>query len=271
MIPLAALTLWRKQAPWASDAQVEQDLLLSRALVEIFTDPLLKEHLAFRGGTALHKLFLLPAARYSEDIDLVQIHAGPFGPCMTALRARLDPWLGEPKRKQSEGRVTFIYRAETETEPKSLMRLKVEVNTREHFCVLGHQTKPFQVENPWFTGQAPILTYQLEELLGTKLRALYQRKKGRDLFDLAYALQKEPTLHPQAIIQCFERYTREGNTRIRREAFLLNLQEKLRDARFGTDMPPLLRSQEATEGPIGFSVSEAAAFIQETLLTRLPA
>jgi len=57
-------------APWATDVQVEQDLVLSRILVEMFQDASLAEHLAFRGGTALHKLFLSPAAPYSEDVDL---------------------------------------------------------------------------------------------------------------------------------------------------------------------------------------------------------
>ncbi|MBM4319451.1 MAG: nucleotidyl transferase AbiEii/AbiGii toxin family protein, partial [Deltaproteobacteria bacterium] len=41
---------------------------------------------------------------------------------------------------------------------------------------------PFRVENPWFSGAADVATYALDELLSTKLRALYQRKKGRDLF-----------------------------------------------------------------------------------------
>jgi hypothetical protein len=67
-------TEWRTFAPWSTDAQVEQDLILSRALVEIFSNPLLSKSLAFRGGTALHKLFIKPAARYSGDIDLVQVN-----------------------------------------------------------------------------------------------------------------------------------------------------------------------------------------------------
>jgi predicted nucleotidyltransferase component of viral defense system len=46
----------------------------------------------------------------------------------------------------------------------------------------------FSVENQWFSGDCEITTYYLEELLGTKLRALYQRRKGRDLFDLWKAL-----------------------------------------------------------------------------------
>ena len=75
MIPRDYITEWRSVAPWVEDSQVEQDLVISRALVEIFSHPLLKESLAFRGGTALYKLHIRPPARYSEDIDFVQIVA----------------------------------------------------------------------------------------------------------------------------------------------------------------------------------------------------
>src|SRR5579863_2098252 len=81
--------------------QVEQDLILSRILIEIFSDPFLKKELAFRGGTALHKLFFSPPARYSEDIDLVRTSKGPIAPIVNALRIRLEPWLGQPKTKQT--------------------------------------------------------------------------------------------------------------------------------------------------------------------------
>jgi len=106
VIPRDFITEWRKIAPWVQDYQVEQDLIISRALVEIFSAPRLASALAFRGGTALYKLHITPAARYSEDIDLVQVHAGPIGPTLDLLRAALDPWLGTPQRSQSEGRVT---------------------------------------------------------------------------------------------------------------------------------------------------------------------
>jgi predicted nucleotidyltransferase component of viral defense system len=189
VIPRANITAWRARAPWATDAQVEQDLVISRALVEIFSVPFLATALAFRGGTALHKLFFQPPDRYSEDIDLVQVRAEPIGPVMDALRERLDPWLGKPQRKQGEGRVTLVYRFESEGLPATRMRLKVEINTREHFAVHGHHRRRVQVENPWFNGETEVVTFVLEELLGTKLRALYQQKKGRDLFDLARALE----------------------------------------------------------------------------------
>ena len=137
MISRAQITAWRSRAPWPTDAQVEQDLVLSRALVELYGNAAVAERVAFRGGTALHKLFFTTPGRYSEDIDLVQITAGAIGPILSAIREALDPWLGEPKRKQSQGRVTMIYRFETTTMPIQPMRLKVEINTREHFTVLG--------------------------------------------------------------------------------------------------------------------------------------
>jgi hypothetical protein len=110
VIPHDYITEWRSEAPWIRNDQVEQDLAISRALVEIFSNSLLRDALAFRGGTALYKLHLKPAARYSEDIDLVQTKAEAAGPMMHAVREILDSWLGAPKWKQTEGRVTFVYR-----------------------------------------------------------------------------------------------------------------------------------------------------------------
>lgn len=72
MIPEFSLSEWRQQAPWVEDYQVEQDLIISRALINLYERPKIKNTLVFRGGTALHKLYIKPAARYSEDIDLVQ-------------------------------------------------------------------------------------------------------------------------------------------------------------------------------------------------------
>ena len=134
MIAAAYIREWRQWVPWAQDAQVEQDLIMCRALVEIFNHPGLAKNLAFRGGTALFKLHL-SQARYSEDIDLVQVHPGPIGPVMDALQERLNGWLGKPKRNQSEGRITFIYRMQSER--GAPLRLKVEINSREHFSVFG--------------------------------------------------------------------------------------------------------------------------------------
>lgn len=98
MIPRADIVAWRQVAPWADDAMVEQDLVLSRALVDVFSEARLARAVALRGGTALHKLMLDSPGRYSEDIDLVQTEAGPIGSVLDGIRARLDPWLGAPTR-----------------------------------------------------------------------------------------------------------------------------------------------------------------------------
>ncbi|BBC02383.1 transposase [Bradyrhizobium elkanii USDA 61] len=94
MIPAMNIVAWSQKAPWPEDRQVEQDLIISRALVEIFKDDYLKKELRFRGGTALNKLHFPSAYRYSEDIDLTRTTEGPVGPILDHLRAVLEPWMG---------------------------------------------------------------------------------------------------------------------------------------------------------------------------------
>lgn len=239
MIPRDFITEWRTHAPWVSDVQVEQDLVISRALVELFSRPAIAGALAFRGGTALYKLHLRPPARYSEDIDLVQVRAGPIGPVLKGVHAALDPWLGEPRWKQGEGRVTLVYRFESEDLPPIRMKLKVEINTREHFTVFGHRSHRFEVASRWFSGAADVLGYEIDELLATKLRALFQRKKGRDLFDLALALQSAQ-VDPRRVVDAFSRYMVAEESRVSRAVFERNLAQKRRDPVFTGDIRPLL-------------------------------
>jgi len=264
VIPRAHVTAWRSKAPWSTDAQIEQDLVVCRALVDLFSDELLACEVALRGGTALHKLHLKPGGRYSEDIDLVQVDAGAIGPVMDAVRGRLDPWLGRPRWKQGQGRVTLYYRFESETKPVTPLRLKVEINTREHFSVLGLRRIRFEVDNPWHSGAADVLTYPMEELLGTKLRALYQRKKGRDLFDLSEALTRLADLDAEKVVLCFVRYMKNEGRRVMRAEFEENLAEKTQDQVFLGDTPPLLA--------LGVTFDPVAALVQvrDAFISRLP-
>jgi predicted nucleotidyltransferase component of viral defense system len=232
-------------------------------LVEIFSNPVLAEALAFRGGTALYKLYLKPAARYSEDIDLVQMRAEPAGPVMDALRSVLDPWLGAPRWKQSEGRVTFAYRFASEDAPPINMKLKVEINSREHFAVHGFKRVPFSVASRWFEGRCEIPTYEFEELLGTKLRALYQRKKGRDLFDLATALA-QGGVDTARIVESFAAYMDHDGHSVTRALFEQNMHQKRTDPQFTADIGPLLASGYSWD----FDV--AAALVQAALIEQLP-
>ena len=262
MIPHDLITEWRQIAPWTQNYQVEQDLVICRALVDIFNHPVLGETLAFRGGTALFKLHM-PAVRYSEDIDLVQINAGPIGVLMDGIRDVINPWLGTPKWKQTQGRVTFRY--QFVSEDGLPLTLKIEINTREHFSVYGYQKIPLKFDSRWFSGSADILTYELDELLGTKIRALYQRKKGRDLFDLWFALTKRvPRPEVGRVIDSFLKYMEYGEFSISRALFEQNLLEKRLDEKFNTDIEPLLTSD------IDWDFNQAFNFIMETLIANLP-
>ena len=263
MIPRANINAWRKVAPWPDSGQVEQDLVLSRALVEMYRRPEITRGLLFRGGTALHKLFLHPASRYSEDIDLVQRAAGPIGDLITAIRDALDHWLGEPKTKRGAGRFTLIYRFQTSFEPVIHAKLKVEINTREHFSVHGFTEREFEVNSPWFSGSARLSTYEISGLLGTKLRALYQRKKGRDLFDLWLGLE-HPGTSVEDLLSSFAAYMDFGGTPASRAQFEANMDAKMRDDVFLGDLQPLLRSE------IEYDHREAWKGVHARVVSRLP-
>ena len=262
MIPQAHITAWRETAPWADDAQVEQDLVLSRAVVDMFALPELAGTLVLRGGTALNKLFIQPPSRYSQDIDLVQAKAGAIGDVLNAIRGRLDPWLGRPKRSSSDASVTLMYRFESEVPPVRTLRLKIEINTREHFAVLDYQRHPLLVTNPWFSGEAKVTTYRLDELMGTKLRALYQRRKGRDLFDLWLCLSRG-LLDPDQVVTCFAAYMKQEKHRVSRAEFERNLFEKEDDRAFLDDIRPLLAAG------IDYDTKVAMTLVREKLISRL--
>lgn len=262
MIPEAAILQWRRVAPWPVDVFVEQDLILSRALVEIFQDPALSKALLLRGGTALHKLFVSPPQRYSEDIDLVQVAPGPIGPTLDALRSRLDPVLGVPRRENNPGNVTLRYRMQSEIPPVVPMRLKVEINTREHFVVHEPAKRSFEVRSPWFEGKAEVQTYVLEELLATKLRALYQRRKGRDLFDL-WLFLKDGQADPRKIVQAFRKYMDEEGAKASRSVFEKNFQAKLTSTQFNNDLRPLLTPA------VRYDPAEAARLVTDEIVPLL--
>ena len=241
---------------------MEQDLILSRALVEIFQDERVSNKLVLRGGTALHKLFVNKPFRYSEDIDLVQHTEGPIGPILDGLRDKLDPLLGKPRRERNPGTVTLLYRMQSETPPAVQLKLKVEINSREHFDVFGIIEKTFGVHSDWFKGESVIKTYSIEELLGTKLRALYQRRKGRDLFDRWVGLGMKGT-DAGKIVTAFNRYMEYEEAKITGPMFKRNLEAKMETDHFHDDLKPLLATSTK------YDATKAAEVVTKRLLELL--
>ena len=262
MIPEAFILAWQSEAPWAERDQVEQDLLLSRAMVELFSDDSLKEKLLFRGGTAIYKLHVEEPVRYSEDLDLVMIDKGPIGPVYDAIRDKLDPLLGKPTRDQKESMATMTYSFHTEFPPQSAQSLKIEINYEENFSVLEPVMQEYLMDNPWFSGAAKIPTFKLNELLGSKLRALFQRRKGRDLFDLWFALTRE-MVEPSQVLTCFEQYTRFLKTPITRVRFEKNLTKKLDQQTFVEDTESLISRD------LDYDIREAVHLVHENIIKKI--
>lgn len=245
MIPAQNIVAWGSVVPWADERQVEQDLIISRALIDIFNDDLLSTELRFRGGTALNKLHFPEPLRYSEDIDLVRTTAGPIGPILDRLREVLESWLGRAQFDQSPIAPKFRFRVEAEDGSGVPIRLKVEINTREIEAYTPPQAIPFRIDNPWFAGEAAIPTFSREEMLATKLRALLQRDKGRDLYDLSHALTVFTGLDANLVTELFGRYLQFAGQSISRAQAEERMFAKLANPRLLTDMRPLLPSAQA--------------------------
>lgn len=254
MITDADIAHWRSHVPWVDADQVEQDLVLSRVIVEIANDPVLGPELVFRGGTCFHKLWLDRPWRYSEDLDYVRSTAGGIGDVLSALRAigervgfeRVNTAVGQ--HPKARFRSTFA--------TGGPMTIKVEINTFERSPARPTVQRSYGVDSPWFTGEAAVPTFDLAELIATKIRALFQRKKGRDLFDLWLAV-RHAGVAPSDIAACFEPYRPNGWSASRA---LDNLNAKLDDAQFVRDLDALIG-----ELPEGYTIDDAERVARDVI------
>lgn len=259
MIPQAAITAHSRVVPWPTLEQVEQDLLLSRLIVEIANDDYLGDELVFRGGTCLHKLHAESPWRYSEDLDYVRTSAGGIGAvtrAVTSIGMRLGMFVSTSVSEHPKVYLKAPYESNA-----GQMRIKIEINTHERSPAQPLISIPHLVVSSWFSGTADVLTFAPAELVATKIRALFQRSKGRDLFDLWLAITRLGITAP-AIAAAFAPYRPDGYTRRRAE---LNLREKADRPDFREDLRPLV-----TQWPEDYSVDDAAEMIITEVLALIP-
>jgi hypothetical protein len=166
---------------------------------------------------------------------------------LDALRAVLEPWLGHAQFDQSPVAPKLRFRVEAEDGSGVPIRLKVEINTREIEAFDPPLALPFRLDNPWFAGEVDVPTFSHEEMLATKLRALLQRDKGRDLYDLAHALETFPTLDARRVADVFARYLALSNQTISRAQAQERMFAKLANPRFLIDIRPLLPAEQAEQ------------------------
>jgi predicted nucleotidyltransferase component of viral defense system len=266
------------EVPWPNRRQVEQDLLLCRAMAAIFEDDFLRGQVAMRGGTLLHKVHLAPAARFSEDIDLVVCGDRPEDHIRKALRRVLMEVLGTPKTSVWDAVTVAVrnavrpsrvlrmtYTVPAVSVPGAVLEVKVEANVSERSSHRPLVEIPFSFP---FRGE-PVGThlsgYDIHEMLGTKMRALFQRRRGRDLFDLYWAFtHHRPPVNPALVIESFLHYLRaEGTTAVRQD-FIDILDSHLADPGFRSDTDNLLRQG------IDYDSIRAGRVIRSSLLDLLP-
>lgn len=264
MIPRPYVTEWSTQAPWPAERQIEQDLILSRLIVEIASDELLANELAFRGGTCLHKLHLAQPARYSEDLDYTRTSEEPkLGDCLTALR-RIAAGIGLRERRRRfpshDSDMACIWFQTDPEAGEAPITIKVEINARENASYRPHVFLAHRVDSRWWSGAADVRTFVVEELLATKLRALYARRKGRDLFDLWLALN-ELALDDRLVVDGLAHYM--GSDIYSYRQLDANLAAKLANAEFLEDTRDLARDLR------GYEPQAAADLLMRRLGARL--
>jgi predicted nucleotidyltransferase component of viral defense system len=255
------------KTPWPESRQVEQDLIFCRALVAVFSDEFLRGRLAFRGGTALNKLFFDKPYRYSEDLDFVQVIPEGIGATLDALRKALA-WLGDANYRPATHSPKLIYRFPA-TDGEAPLRVKIEINTREHEAYFKYVDRPFEVRSGWFVGSAVVKTYVLEEIMATKLRALLQRDKGRDLFDLGRAIETFENMDHAAVADGMHHYLRRKGGMIIRAKAEQRIFAKLRTMTMLSDMRPLV-PYEFRDTITEEAAKTAAADVLCCLLSRFP-
>jgi predicted nucleotidyltransferase component of viral defense system len=157
--------------------------------------------------------------------------------------------------------MVHVYLDAQPTEGVGQIRIKIEMNIAETRPHGPMKTIRHNVKTSWWSGEADIPTYETSELLATKLRALYQRSKGRDLFDLWLGLTILNT-DPDQIIAGFNHYMQDA-------AFSFpelrdNLAAKLGSTRFLRDLNTLV-----TNTPTSYNPDTAADLVMRELASRL--
>ena len=269
----------QQQVPWPNLRQIEQDLLLCRAMTALFDDGFLKTQVAMRGGTLLHKVHLAPASRYSEDIDLVVIGDRPDEHVRKAINRVLLGVLGRPTSSAWQAVklavrnavkpskvLRVIYRVPSVADPRGTpLEIVIEANVTERKSYRPISLLPFSYLFRDEMVATTVNGFEIHEMLGTKMRALFQRRRGRDLFDLYWALTEAGTpVNPVEIIELFLYYLQQEGTVATRDEFIGLLQSHLNDRGFLTDMNALLRTG------IAYDPIAAGDYVIGSLLKLLP-
>jgi predicted nucleotidyltransferase component of viral defense system len=204
-------------AEWQlTEEVVEKDYVLGWLLWGIAQDPVLGERWVFKGGTCLKKCYI-ETHRFSEDLDFTVLPGGPYQPeeitphlertlrrvydasgiNFSSQSSRLRP---RPDGLSTEGRVYYIG-------PRQMpmaARVKLDISANETVVrppVLREIAHPYP-DGP-LRGQ--VRTYSFEEVFAEKIRAMAQRARPRDLYDIVNLFRRNDLrLYPKVILAALE-------------------------------------------------------------------
>lgn len=197
------------RAEWSLDAGViEKDYVLGWLLAGIVNEPQLAQTWVFKGGTCLRKCYY-ETYRFSEDLDFTVVEGGPEAPNdLMAIFDRLADWLKEEsgielvvddtsfrsrqnKRGNSTAQGRVAYRGPNQQ--LQLPKVKLDITSDE---VIVEQAELRAIGHQYSDAPLPgvgVICYSLVELFGEKLRALAERCRPRDLYDVVH-MHRHPDL-----------------------------------------------------------------------------
>lgn len=234
---------WADQGGIPDLTLAELDYRLVHALQAIYAHPFLRRCLCLKGGTALNKLYLPGQDRLSVDLDFNAV--GPRDRVL-AERTQVSQTVIQVLEEQDSGYdLTYRWRYDQASVFARFMpltgvaqqRLKVEISFIERFAILGRVERSLSVPSTDLSLSVP--TYHLEELTATKLRALYDRRKGRDIYDLFRISASD--LNHDALRKMVLYYFYRANKVFQYPAFVGNVEAKMADRAFGDDLQGLIR------------------------------
>ena len=207
---ISALDIRERAGEWGlSPDVVEKDYVLGWLLAAIGADPVLGRTFVFKGGTCLKKCYF-ETYRFSEDLDFTLVEGAPSDPesLATAFRRvaerlrtvaglelppelfRFEVYQNPRGRPSIEGRVS--YRGPL-PRSGSIPRIKLDL-TADEVLVRPSVLRPVWHPYPDASamGRATVRSYSYDELFGEKLRALVERTRPRDLYDVVNMCWYEP-------------------------------------------------------------------------------
>lgn len=188
--------------------QVEKDYLQHVVLSQLYSN--ITDELVFKGGTALQKAYALN--RFSEDIDFdLNLDSDKnIGMAVERIERGLkgiNNFFPSDYKKEVKI-ISMVYKLKIEgpfyLKPQSIQTIILEISTRETLLKKPDTlliTPLYKDISPYF-----VSLMSIDEMLSEKVRAIFTRKKARDLYDLYFLLHKGATINIGYINRKLEYY-----------------------------------------------------------------